>query len=91
MSHTPGPWQQNGSHIYGPDANNANHHWPVCQMWYHGKPSDDANARLIAAAPDLLEALRDVLKHGGESADEWIDVRYYRKAQLAIAKAEGRS
>lgn len=50
-----------------------------------------SNALLIAAAPDLLEALRDVLKYGGESADEWIDMRYYRKAQLAIAKAEGRS
>ncbi len=53
----------------------------------------DANARLIAAAPDLLDALRLLLDglqtyapefmHGLPKAD------YIRAARAAIAKAEG--
>jgi hypothetical protein len=41
------------------------------------------NARLIAAAPDLLEALKDVLRYVPSVADGAI------KARAAIAKAEG--
>ena len=51
-----------------------------------------ANARLIAAAPDLLEALRLVLSHLGDipEASQPIPVkRACRVAQAAIAKAEG--
>ena len=40
-----------------------------------------ANARLIAAAPELLEALRDLLEQTG--LDEW----WAEKARDAIAKA----
>ncbi len=39
---------------------------------------------------DLLSALKDVLKHGGESSDEWIDIKYYRAAEKAIARAEAK-
>lgn len=94
--HTPGPWRINGSLItsqaamalqvaivYPPKVGNA--------------PRDiderDANARLIAAAPDLLDALRLLLDglqtyapefmHGLPKAD------YIRAARAAIAKAEG--
>ena len=41
----------------------------------------DANAYLIAAAPDLLAAL----KHCGIERSEWL-----KEARTAIAKAEGR-
>lgn len=40
------------------------------------------NARLIAAAPDLLEALKDAL--------EYIPTTLQGRARAAIAKAEGR-
>lgn len=46
-----------------------------------GLPSE-ANARLIAAAPDLLEALKDAL--------EYIPTTLQGRARSAIAKAEGR-
>jgi len=48
-----------------------------------------ANARLIAAAPDLMEALDRIVKEfdheiGPEHVDE-----YYPDARAAIAKARG--
>lgn len=58
LKHTPGPWSSNGSEILAqdkihivayinPDYSN--------EMWI-------GDARLIAAAPELLEALQDVIK-----------------------------
>jgi len=44
----------------------------------------DANARLIAAAPDLLEVLKDLIS--GEYTDDVI----LKWAKEAIAKAEGK-
>lgn len=53
----------------------------------------EANARLIAAAPDLLEALEQLAAYGDPEMDAtvqlpWEDVA---KARAAIAKAEARS
>lgn len=45
------------------------------------KPDDEANARLIAAAPDLLEALKGVLRVADRKTDE------FDAARAAIAKA----
>lgn len=52
----------------------------------------EANARLIAAAPELLEALRDVLRIA-RAASVGISGNQPRldRASAAIAKAEGRS
>jgi hypothetical protein len=51
------------------------------------KPEDQDNARLIAAAPDLLEALIDLAGAGAEAWGE--DRPCVRIARAAIAKAEG--
>ncbi len=51
------------------------------------KLSGESNARLIAAAPDLLEALQDLF-HSFEMADA-IECDIGRKARAAIAKATG--
>lgn len=48
----------------------------------------DANARLIAAAPDLLEALKDMLD-GHEDACTGYGEGSADKARAAIAKATG--
>ena len=44
---------------------------------------NEANARLIAAAPDLLEALKTIVSH--------CDKYSLEKARAAIAKAEGKA
>lgn len=46
--------------------------------------NEHANACLIAAAPDLLEALKGVLRVADRATDE------FDAARAAIAKAEGR-
>lgn len=48
---------------------------------------DLAQARLEAAAPDLLAALQDILKHGGTSDDEWVPQWCIDNARAAIRRA----
>jgi len=51
------------------------------------EPFDEANARLIVASPDLLNALRLVT---GELQGRWLDdLDCVKQALAAIAKAEG--
>lgn len=85
--HTPGPWRpqpqtfsvkagQVGTVVYGNPDN----------------PNREADARLIAASPDLLEACRAALDQM-RSSDDFKIRRGHQAAALerAIAKAEGRS
>lgn len=69
-AHTPGPWSigapANGvSRIYAsgrhPDGSGAT--LIICDLWRSALPDRDAeaNARLIAAAPDLLFACRELV------------------------------
>lgn len=50
---------------------------------------NEANARLIASAPELLEALQDVLAHA--DFNNHASGIAHKKASLAIAKATGES
>jgi hypothetical protein len=88
-AHTPGPWTQKGGvhvtndYVKGPDDE-------LIAAVYAPYPS--ANARLIAAAPDLLEALRDLMEIatwvGSGNQMYQIDVNEaLRKANAALAKA----
>jgi hypothetical protein len=82
MTHTPGPWTlHRGYDRYGvAGANREN----VAQVMCHsGFFPGDANARLIAAAPDMLEALKAI--------EPSISNRQkLAQARAAIAKAEGK-
>jgi hypothetical protein len=102
-AHTPGPWELSptGNWIVGADSVIGDivcdapptHFRKSCANW-------PANARLIAAAPDLLAALRPfaeasehlhpALPDDGVTLDG-IKVRYWRAAWAAIAKALGPS
>jgi len=57
--HTPGPWYATTCgtdiHVQSASINEDNY---VCKVY--GTLNDDANAALIAAAPALLEALREI-------------------------------
>ena len=50
-----------------------------------------ANARLIAAAPDLYEALEDLLENYKENKGEGLGIGPIMKAKQALAKARGES
>ena len=87
MSHTPGPWtvdSQNGQlWIVGDPRDNAR--TIVAQMMSANvTPATDANARLIAAAPDMLAALQWAMEHAEWSNDIETGTDPIR---LAIAKA----
>jgi hypothetical protein len=96
MSHTPGPWNTNGAS----KASNfgdwtarvrANDHGPVTvAKVLAGNGSNDtkeiaeANARLIAAAPELLAALESLV------GKAWVrDTPEHLAAEAAIKKARG--
>ena len=97
--HTPGPWSINraaATHVQ--DARERG--IAACGGYYStdaklamADGEQEANARLIAAAPELLDALRGLLAardsttmgRERELYEEWIP-----KARAAVAKAEGR-
>lgn len=72
--YTPGPWKRKIKSVLIPIA-------PY--EWAEAYGGSIANARLIAAAPDLLEALKGVLRVADRKTDE------FDAARAAIAKAEG--
>lgn len=78
---TPGPWRrgQTGNlRIYGPDG--MGEHSGVVAEVKSKNGHQTANAHLIAAAPDLYEALEEVIAATGYSNG---------KARAALAKARG--
>ena len=63
MKHTPGPWTlfNDGKCVAGPESTaGAGHGVAMCSMRARSDEEARANARLIAAAPDLLAALKQI-------------------------------
>ena len=85
--HTPGPWEMRGPcEIKGNYS--VVHNGPLFYVGDAGQPegTGKANARLAAAAPDLLAALQDLLA----ATEKTYDSRHERQAALdAINKATG--
>lgn len=96
--HTPGPWKAEDLNNMGGAIVTAGSR-EVARTWGYDMADMAANARLIAAAPEMLDALkaaqsrlcehcpgyRDDLGQIGDHTDECL------AAINAIAKAEGRS
>lgn len=69
MSHTPGPWHYHSNSLVTTSPDDrlgetvARAVGTSIQVFHNHKPEHiaEANARLIAAAPELLEALRELL------------------------------
>jgi hypothetical protein len=76
MTHTPGPWASDPTVSFHdrPDLPCVvdEHRLIVAQCWDDGHSEDEceANARLIAAAPELYEALRMCLLNGNLEEQE---------------------
>lgn len=76
VKHTPGPWRieadrQHGEHfdtilIRTAEWDESGHERNFTVARITGCENAQANARLIAAAPDLLEALKEIAKGEGE-------------------------
>lgn len=96
LEHTPGPWTLEESKggaffIYPPGCDAEGHQQPLrprIRIPKRGTKQMFANARLIAAAPEVLEALIEL--------DRWACTYYrnqqpelYRKVETAIRKAKG--
>ena len=89
--HTPGPWDVQNALGDGPNK------WIYADGLYVAevdgeREEAEANARLIAAAPDLLTALKDAVEYlelqlecSGEDTGEGAMIRLFRKT---IAEAE---
>jgi len=102
QGHSPGPWVVDvpNSNLVAQHIGGVYHYIADCQPWHWSQtkrewPEIDANARLIAAAPELLVALRGMLdSFGAPKRDEWLNDDSWREAcercdiaQHAIAKA----
>lgn len=91
--HTPGPWyvsSSNFNHIIVSEADGTTVGWTT----NYPPPENargEANAHLIAAAPDLLEALEALADDHEFGATGTIRQDHLRAARLAIAKARGQS
>ena len=91
--HTPGPWKANfvisgAAYIFGGDRNFAR----VFNEW-QDEANREANARLIAAAPELLEALESIAEFWNRDQNEKAMIgacwHAIETAEAAIAKAKG--
>ena len=101
--HTPGPWKIDGVRplpgcLQGAFAIRAGTRprLALIPRSRSATETDQANARLIAAAPDLLAALKAISVRCDEAADHghiWADtvIRIGRIVDVAIAEAEEKS
>ena len=89
MSHTPGPWElrEGDDEAFGPAIYSAGAHDmdPLATVSRVSRRDAEADARLIAAAPDLLAALEDVV----QMYQPAFDPPFIERARAAIAKAKG--
>lgn len=94
--HTPGPWKTDLEKHDAPhqDIKISSPHMlgEICRVWqddacHDNNPEQIANARLIAAAPELLEALEDLASESVETFAHWPDLK--KQVYAAITKAKG--
>lgn len=111
VKHTPGPWRvEAGTTLIWGNCNPDDHStrgmgYPIAEArinpsgnWSTGPYADEgeANARLIAAAPDLLEALESIVLMQAENRGDGVKTHLALShlcvtAQAAIARARGES
>jgi hypothetical protein len=78
--HTPGRWFSNENYVFSDNKIIENNPTVVCRA------ATEYDARLIAAAPDLLYALEEILLH---ETKLYNDMATVIEAKRAVAKAKG--
>lgn len=88
--HTPGPWLHDDGHIFIDQKGREYNSIATVYDIYTNDGRAESNTKLIAAAPELLEALKAYVKEvesrGNES--DWAFNIQYTNAMKAIKKAE---
>jgi hypothetical protein len=79
-SHTPGPWKADGYHVRQSGQRGTRSIADVCYTGPHHTPPDEypkscrivdeANARMIAAAPEMVEALERIRAYQGRFGED---------------------
>ena len=88
-SHIPGPWEVFDS-LAGTYVIDSAEQSAVCRIEWCLE--DEANARLIASAPEMLSVLKRLCsKFGVYDNGRPRNVTLWREARAVIAKAEGRA
>jgi len=109
MSHTPGPWMVDcisddfdgaidivSNFTVDADGRRTANWIAACDLQDDRIEENHANAHLIAAAPELLQLVREALQsfeefRGATPGDHVVDLRdWMQTARAALAKAEGR-
>jgi hypothetical protein len=101
IAHTPGPWAwtYDGSSTYSIGPSKDPQERSVATIFEQRDARAMANAHLIAAAPDLYAALRDLVECARNwiswaNATEWVDFdeeSALRDSRAALAKADGKA
>lgn len=110
-SHTPGPWRIAGASSYMVDSDDHDYlTWTAiwagdqiialpCTDQFDAGHVVDANARMIAAAPEMETSLRELLaeidfeieqRQSGGNDEDWLDLKAKSdRGHAALAKAKG--
>ena len=90
--HTPGPWKVLDGAVLSEELN-AYGNWIVVSCQRERTPQDEANLRLIASAPAMLEALQAyelAVDKGIEASPElWANAARLSHAAINLARGEG--
>ena len=86
--HTPGPWYASGSYI---EKTPSGHRFTIAEVFRHNVGQCKANARLIAAAPDLLAACELALTLLEDLTTEEFSRGGDRPARVALQAALARA
>jgi len=92
MKHTPGPWRAVGGAIRPESAKGYTGGYAPILSAHHDKRLPDnreANAKLAAAAPELLDALQWLMQHAPSPSLSGEYATGYLAAKAAIHKATG--
>lgn len=94
INHTPGPWTVDGEYVMATLGNDPGESFAIAECWDYPDMAFGeavANARLMAAAPDMLKALQAIAaaeiqwEEGLDANIDWLK----SIARHAIAEIEG--